>query len=168
MRAIVLVFCACMTWALSGCGNVSSRPETIEGIEYGRQPYDDLPVPTGFKFDDTDRSWAYRFYENSPLNLRSCVLRYEGDRDVGQLMNWYALQMPEHGWQKTGENKDSDGRRVRLVFRRDTEEAIVDIVREIGLRRSDPYTVLTLSLGVAPLQTALNTEDAGERSTDGK
>ncbi len=164
---VIGVSCACMLWALAGCGSVSSRP-AIEGIEYGKQPYDDLPVPTGFRFDDSDRSWAYRLYENSPLNLRSCVLRYEGDRDVGQLMNWYAVEMPVHGWQKVGENKDPDGRRVTLVYKQKTEEAIIDIVREIGLRRSDPYTVLTLRLGVAPVQAAMGAESAGERSTDGK
>ncbi len=166
MRVLGLV-CACALAALAGCSSVSSRP-AIEGIVYGTQPYDDLPVPTGFTFDDSDRSWAYTLYENSPLNLRSCVLRYEGDRDVGQLMNWYAGQMPEHGWQKISETKEEDGRRVTLVYKRESEEAIIDIVREIGLRRAEPYTVLTLRLGVAPVAAVSGTESAGESEGPGE
>ena len=132
--------------ASAGCETVSSRPR-IDGVVYGYQAYDDLPVPPDFTFDDSDRSWAFRLYENSPLNLRSCVLRYEGDRDVGLLVNWYASQMPEHKWQYTSSNRDADGRRATVVYTKESEQATIEIVRELGFKRPEPYTVITLELG---------------------
>ena len=160
MRCATLAAAAALVIAC-GCTTVSPRPD-IEGFVYGVQPYDDLPVPSDFTFDDSDMSWAYRLFENTPLNLRSCRLRYVGDRDVGQLVYWYALQMPKHGWQKTAFNLDPNGRRATLIFRRGgDEEAQVDLVREDNIRRPErPFTVLTLRLGAV--------EGAGsvERSVD--
>ena len=139
----------CALLVAVGCGGISPRPQ-IEGLVYGVQPYNDLPVPSDFTFDESDRSWAFRLYEESPLNLRSAVLRYVGDWDVGQAVNWYATQMPEHGWAKTSFNMDGQRRHATVVFKRESEEATVELIRELGLRRSEPYTVLYVKLGVAP------------------
>lgn len=135
---------------LVGCGSVSPRPE-IEGISWGYQGYDDLPVPQDFTFDDSDRSWAYRRYENSALNLRSGVFRYVGDRDVGQLVNWYNQQMPEHDWEQASLDKDQAGWKARLVFTKEkgSEAAVVDLVREAGPEKAEPFTTITVTVGVA-------------------
>ena len=133
----------------SGCGSVSPML-SIEGISYGIQPYHDLPAPQGFEFDDSAKSWAYRLYEDSALNLRCCVLRYEGNSDVGQMANWYVSQMLVHDWVKTSDNKDTAGRRATLVFSKENEEAVIDIVRELNSRRLEPYTIVTITLGAKP------------------
>ena len=108
---------------LAGCGSVSSRP-SIEGIAYGYQGYGDMPVPQDFTFEGTDRSWAYRRYENTALNLRSGQFRYTGDRDVGQLVNWYNQQMQLHDWRQVSKDQDDAGRKARLVFVKESEEAM--------------------------------------------
>jgi hypothetical protein len=134
---------------LAGCGSVSSRP-SVEGISYGYQGYGDLPVPQDFTFDETDRSWAYRRYEDTALNLRCGQFRYMGDRDVGQLVNWYNQQMPLHDWRQVSKDQDDAGRKARLVFTKESEEAIVDIERQETPNHPQPFTVIVLSLGVTP------------------
>ncbi len=142
-------FCALLILVAVGCEQVSPRPD-ITGISYGWQGYDDLPVPEDFGFDDSDRSWAYRPYEDSALNLRSGEFRYVGDRDVGQLVNWYNQQMPKHKWEQVSKDMGKDGRAAQLVFTKGHEEAVVDIERKSGPTRPEPVTVITLSIGVAP------------------
>lgn len=148
----MVYFRACVFLMLSavliaGCGSVSPKT-TIEGVAYGVQPYQDLPVPRGFTFDDSEKSWAYRLYENSALNMRSGVFRYMGDRDIGQLKNWYINQMAVHDWVKIADTDNREGRRASLVFQKDSEEAIITFVRELDSRRLKPYTIITISIGV--------------------
>jgi len=133
--------------ALVGCGSVSSRPN-IEDIYYGYQGYNDMPVPQDFVLDETDRTWAFRRYENSALNLRCGRFRYTGDRDVGQLVNWYNEQMAQHEWRQVSKDKDDAGLRATLVFTKKTEEAKVEIERLEGPNHPEPYTVVLLTLGV--------------------
>ena len=125
-----------------------SPRSSIEGISYGIQPYNDLPAPSDFTFDSSDNSWAFRLFEESALNLRSGIFRYVGDRDVGQLVNWYITQMPEHKWVKTSDNSDREGRRTTLFFSKESEEAVIDITRENNSKRRNPYTVIEITLGM--------------------
>ena len=111
----------------AGCGSVSPRPD-IEGISYGYQGYNDLPVPQEFAFD-SDWSWAYRRYENSALNLRSGRFRYVGDEDVGKVVNWYNGHMPLHGWEQIAKVPERVERKARLTFRKEGEAVAVDVVR---------------------------------------
>ena len=140
--------CSSLFFLFSGCQSLNYRPD-IEGLEFGYQGYDDIPVPRDFKFDE-NHSWAYRRYENSALHLRSCELRYVGDEDVGQLINWYAAQMRHHGWKQQSLNKDRFGRRATLVFHKEDERALVDIERKAAGRHPEPYTVVTISVGPLP------------------
>jgi hypothetical protein len=144
-------WCMIVVVAAVGCGSLSPRPG-IEGISYAFQGYDDLVAPQEFTFDDSDRSWAYRRYENTALNLRSGVFRYVGDKDVGQLVNWYNRQMPLHDWEQVAKDMEPSGKKARLVFTKAKgfEEVVVDITREVGPTRPEPFTVITISIGVAP------------------
>lgn len=129
-----------------GCNSTSPRT-TIEGVTYGVQLYHDLPVPQDFTFDDSDNSWAYPLFQDSALGLRSCILKYEGDRDVGQLANWYISQMPVHNWVKTSDTKKEAGRRMILTYTKENEEAVIEITRLYAARRMEPYTIITITLG---------------------
>jgi hypothetical protein len=144
----MMKFCAILLLVAVGCEQVSPRPD-ITDISYGWQGYDDLPAPQGFAFDDSDRSWAYRRYENSALNLRVGRFRYVGDKDVGQLVNWYNQQMPHHEWKQVSKDMGQDGTTAQLVFAKGYEQATVGIERESGPSRPEPVTVITLAIGVA-------------------
>jgi hypothetical protein len=144
----MMKFCALVILVVVGCEQVSPRPD-ITDISYGWQGYDDLPVPEGFTFDDSDRSWAYRRYENTALNLRVGQFRYVGDRDVGQLVNWYNQQMAGQQWNQVSKDMEKDGTAAHLVFSKEFEEAKVDIERESGPTRPEPVTVVLLTVGVA-------------------
>ncbi len=148
MRAVYAL--AVITAALvlaAGCASVSPRAN-IEGLSYGVQPYDDLPVPQDFTFDASEESWAYRRYENTALNLRVGRFRYVGDRDVGQLVNWYNEQMPKHGWQQKTLNWNETKTAATLSFTRNEERAVVEIARKHGPPRPEPYTEIVLSVGL--------------------
>jgi len=155
MKKYIVLLAVLLVGLTVGCGSVSPRPD-IEGISYGIQPYPDLLVPQDFKFDDSDRSWAYRRFENSALNLRCGKFRYVGDDDVGQLINWYDSRLQEEDqkegvlkWKKLSLDKDEGGRKARMVFTKGTESLIVDIERKTDPTHPEPYTVITLTLGVA-------------------
>ena len=140
--------CALLIVVATGCGTVSPRPD-VDNMSYGIQAFDDLPVPQDFRFDDSDASWAYRRYENSPLNLRCGQFRYVGDRDVGQLVNWYRQQMPEHKWEQVSTDLDPSGRKATVTYNRGSEAAVVRITREEIPSRPAPFTVIVLEIGVA-------------------
>jgi hypothetical protein len=142
----------CFAWivavGVAGCGSLSPRPD-IEGISWGFQAYDDMPVPRDFTFDGSDASWAYRRYENSALNLRCGRFRYVGDRDVGQLVNWYRAQMPEHKWEQASLDFDRSGRKAQIVYTRESESVTIDIVREETPNKPEPYTEIVMWIGCA-------------------
>jgi len=146
MKRSFLVLLA-VTSFLGGCVTVSPEAN-IEGIRYGVQPYDDLPVPQDFTFDASEESWAYRRYENTALNLRVGRFRYVGDRDVGQLVNWYNQQMPKHGWQQESLNWNKTKTAATVTFIKKDERATVEIARKHGPSRTEPFTEIVISVGL--------------------
>ena len=141
-----LSMCLCLVlagsgWIVSGCA--SSMPARID-VSYDRQ-YQDIPVPFEFEYDRKE-SWAYTRFENEPLNMRSCVLVYWGDRPVTELRSWYREQMQKHDW--VYGDTDVEANRDRLTFSKGREKAEIELRRMLSDVSYERITKVTADIGV--------------------
>ena len=124
----------------AGCGGIPlATPELVHNF----QPTD-IPVPYSFRIDE-DESWAYIKFMDEPLALRSCKLVYWGDRPATEVANWYDQQMPLHGWNRSGGDRQNG---IRLLFTKGDEESEIVLKRTVDDKGEFYITRLTARIGV--------------------
>jgi hypothetical protein len=107
---------------LLGCAGVSKKdapPKEAAFLEpQAALKFSDIPAPIGFKFLPQD---SYTF---ESAGVRVGVLKYQGEADVEQVVNFYKDQMPLYNWNLL--NVVEYGERL-LNFDREQETCIINL-----------------------------------------
>jgi len=120
---ILPAICYLLTTVLLGCAGVSQKdilPQDKPLLEpQVMLKFSDIPVPLGFKLLAED---SYTF---ESVGIRVGILKYYGNANVEQVVNFYKDQMPLYNWNLL--NAIEYGERL-LNFDREAETCIVRLL----------------------------------------
>lgn len=121
-KILVIALLGYSVIALYGCAGVSKNgPAAKEEVLLEPQAamkFNDIPAPTGFKFLSEG---SYTFETDG---VRVGVLKYQGNADIEQVVNFYKAQMPLYNWNLL--NAIEYGERL-LNFEREQETCIINL-----------------------------------------